>query len=400
MAIINSRILFLTPGCFDKGGISRYCRYQINALREIFGDPNVRALSLLGPDPEGFETPYAVTWHGPTARASKATRVKFALQALWQAVVWRPHVIHCAHINFTPLVSLLKALSGASTVLNVYGLELWSGLTDRRRVHMARVDHIIADCHATADHINAHKMHPETPKVIWDCVDLDRFCPGPVALRLVGRYALPDRNCHRVALTLGRLAAAANHKGYDRLLEIWSAVRARIPGACLIIAGRGDDENRLRTKAADLGLSEYVTFTGSISESDLAEIYRAAHVFALVSDKGPGRGEGIPLTPLEAMASGLPVLVGNEDGSREAVDGARNGIAVSPRDPSAITEALVTLLSETGPARDRRVSAARAVAEERFGYTAFRDKHLAFYTDLARHSEITPLDQRFREIDK
>ena len=100
------------------------------------------------------------------------------------------------------------------------------------------------------------------------------------------------------------------------------------------------------------------------------------------------------------MASGLPVLVGNEDGSREAVDGARNGIAVSPRDPSAITEALATLLSETGPARDRRVSAARTVAEERFGYAAFRDKHLAFYTDIARHSAITPLDQRFREIDK
>ena len=91
MTIINSRILFLTPGCFEKGGISRYYRYQINALREIFGDLNVRALSLLGPDPEGFETPYAVTWHGPTARVSKTARVKFALRALWQAVVWPPH---------------------------------------------------------------------------------------------------------------------------------------------------------------------------------------------------------------------------------------------------------------------------------------------------------------------
>lgn len=380
---MSSKILFLTPGCFDKGGISRYCRYQVDALRGIAGEDNVRVLSLLGPDPEGFETPYPVTWHGLSPTATKLTRVGFVLQALRQAALWRPDVIHCAHVNLAPLVSKLKALSGATTVLNVYGLELWSGLNDTRRAHLARMDYLIADCHATAHHVTQESMHPKTPEVIWDCADLDRFCPGPVAPHLAERYCLPDMGRHRVVMTLGRLAETARHKGYDRLLNIWGAVRARVPEARLVFAGRGDDAARLRAKAQELGLSDSVTFTGPIDEKDLAEIYRAAHVFALVSDKGPGRGEGIPLTPIEAMASGLPVLVGDEDGSREAVDGTRNGIVVSPRDLDAMTEALVTLLSETGATRETRVAEARAVAEERFGYKGFAAKHHAFYERLA-----------------
>jgi phosphatidylinositol alpha-1,6-mannosyltransferase len=304
------------------------------------------------------------------------------VRACLLALHWRPTFIHCAHVNFAPLVSRLAALSGATTVLNVYGLELWSGLTPARRAHMARMDHVIADCHATADHVSGEGLYPRPPVVIWDCADLDRFRPGPPPPHLAAIYGLPNLDRYRVVLTLGRLAVAARHKGYDRLIENFGAVVARVPKAHLVIAGQGDDSDRLRAKVEGLGLADYITFTGSVDEGDLAEIYRAAHVFALVSDKGPGRGEGIPLTPIEALASGVPVLVGDEDGSREAVDGNRNGLVVSPRDPAAMVEALVTLLSETGSARAARVSEARKVAEERFGYAAFVAKHHAFYAGL------------------
>jgi phosphatidylinositol alpha-1,6-mannosyltransferase len=374
------KILFLTPGCFDKGGISRYCRYQIEALRELLGPEQVRTLSLLGPTHDGFETPFDVTWHGGNSTASFAARFRFVLQALRHAVVWRPDVIHCAHVNLTPLVALLKLLSGATTVLNVYGLELWSGLSKARATHLARIDRVIADCHATAHHVVSEKMHPAAPTVIWDCADLDRFRPGPPSPHLAARYGLPDLDAHRVVLTLGRLSVSARHKGFDRLLDTWGNVRERTPKARLVIAGQGDDAERLEAKAAELGHADSVIFTGPIDEQDLAAIYRAAHVFCLVSDKGPGRGEGIPLTPIEALASGLPVVVGDEDGSREAVDGCRNGIVVSPRDPRTIANALVTLLTETGDARETRVIEARAVAEERFGYQAFAFKHKNFYS--------------------
>ena len=379
---IALKILYLTPGCFDKGGISRYCRYQIAALREIAGEGSVRPLSLLGPDPDGFETPFEVSWHGKSGTATWGDRVGFSVQAARQALLWKPDAILCAHVNLAPLATRLAKLCGARTLLNVYGLELWSGLSPSRRLHMARIDHVISDCHATADHVSSQAMHPREPTVIWDCADLDRFQPGPPPPRLCARYGLPDLEHHRVVLTLGRLAVAARHKGYDRLLDIWSSVCSRVPQARLVVAGRGDDADRLQQKTAMLGLESSVTFTGAIDEEDLAAIYRAAHVFALVSDKGPGRGEGIPLTPIEAMASGLPVLVGDEDGSREAVDGTRNGFVVSPRDEAGMTDALVHLLTEPVEAHVARAVEARRVAEERFGYPAFVQKHRMLFEQI------------------
>ena len=379
---MSLKTLYLTPGCFDKGGISRYSRYQIQALRAIHGVEQVRVLSLMGPDPAGFEEPFETDWHGATSNPDFHSRVQFTLQALREMLVWQPDVIHGAHVNFTPLIYWLAKLTQAITVVNVYGLELWSGLSNARRKYLYRMDHVISDCHATADHLVSEGMHPHHPTVIWDCADLGRFHPSPSSSHLLERYGLPDPAHHRVLLTLGRLAVSARHKGYDRLLDVFFQVRERVPTAHLVFAGRGGDAERLEAKAMSLGLSQWVTFTGSIDEEDLPDLYRAAHVFALVSDKGPERGEGIPLTPIEAMACGLPVVVGDEDGSREAVDGGRNGIVVSPRDPAALIDALVTLLSETGTERQHRTGEARRVAEERFGYSAFVEKHHGFYSGI------------------
>jgi phosphatidylinositol alpha-1,6-mannosyltransferase len=226
--------------------------------------------------------------------------VQFSLQALRETLVWRPDVIHGAHVNFTPLLYWLAKLSKAMTVVNIYGLELWSGLSNARRKYLYRMDQVISDFHAIADHLASDGMHPDHPTVTWDCADLGRFHPSPFFPHLLERYDLPDPAHHHVLMTLGRLAVSARHKGYDRLLDVFFQVRERVPTAHLVFAGRGDDAERLEAKAMSLGLSEWVTFTGSIDEEDLPDLYRAAHVFALVSDKGPDRGEGIPLTPIEA----------------------------------------------------------------------------------------------------
>lgn len=369
------RVLHLTPGCFDKGGISRYSRYQIAALRELGCE--VRALSLLGPGTDGFETPFEVTWHGGGTTATIESRARFAARAAETAVRWRPHVIHCAHVNFTPMVSLLSRLAGARSILNVYGLELWGNLSPRRAMHLSRMDLVMADCHATADFVTNEGLHPHRPIVVWDCVDLDRFSPGPIDTAMAAKYGIPpDR---RIVLTLGRLAKAAAHKGVDRLITEFASVGARVVDAHLVIAGKGDDRPRLEDLVRSSGIPDRVTFTGPVDEADLPALYRMATVFSLVSDKGPGRGEGIPLTPLEAMACGAPILVGNEDGSPEAVDRTRNGLVVSPRQQGETAEALCSLLQEGHDAATRRRVEARRVAEERFGYAAFRDKHRHLY---------------------
>lgn len=378
--ISRMRILYLTPGCFDKGGISRYSRYQISALRTIYGADNVRALSLLGPDEDGIEAAFDVHWHGSSrfGMVSQVDRAAFAIRALGLAAFWRPTAILSAHVNMSPLLVATGKVARAQTVQNVYGLEIWSGLSASRRAHMARAGRVIADCHFTARYVVDEGLHHGRPAVIWDPVDLDRFTPGPTDQRVVDKYGIPDPSEHFVVMSLGRLASAAAHKGFDRLIEVVAPLAAESPRLRLVIAGRGDDQPRLETLAAQFGLGDRIRFTGSIEDSDLPAVYRCAHVFSLVSDRGHSRGEGIPMTPLEAMACGVPIIVGNEDGSMEAVVDGRNGFVVTPRHPVPHREVLAQLM---GDAELRAILSreARRVAEEHFSYQGFLEKHRTIF---------------------
>jgi phosphatidylinositol alpha-1,6-mannosyltransferase len=370
------RALFLTPGCFDKGGISRYCRYQVEALRTVLGRDNLKVLSLLGPGANAFEMPFEVDWHG--SDGGLFDKLQFATQAARFVLSTKPDLVHVGHVNLTPLAISLRRLSGVRTVLNVYGLEIWSGLAKYRRWAMGEIDHVVADCHFTANFVASENLHAVRPDVIWDCIDLERFVPGECNPAVRAKYSLPDKRDHFVVMSLGRLARAARHKGYDRLIEAFALVHAQVRNARLVIAGSGDDRPRLEKLAREHALTETVIFTGTVEEQDLADCYRAASVFSLVSDRGPGRGEGIPLTPLEAMACGTPIIVGNQDGSREAIVDGINGFFIDPFDLAGHVE-IILQLSGNADLLERLGTGARKAAELHFGYARFLEQHRDLY---------------------
>jgi phosphatidylinositol alpha-1,6-mannosyltransferase len=95
------RIVYLATGVFDKGGISRYSRYQIRALRDLMGDNQIYVLSLLGAGPNDFEEPFTVHYHGNgTSAISKA---KYALAAARTCFSTKLAVIWCNHLHLLPL---------------------------------------------------------------------------------------------------------------------------------------------------------------------------------------------------------------------------------------------------------------------------------------------------------
>lgn len=371
------RILYLTPGCFDKGGISRYTRYQIQALRAIFGPDRVRALSLLGPDKDSLESDFEVDFHasGNDARAKAALLARAASITLRE----KPELIHVAHVHLSGVALALAAMIGAETALNVYGLEVWSGLRPDAAFGLRFVPHIISDCHFTARWVRAHGAGPAARvSVVWDCVDTARFRPAPPRPEVLRKYGIPDPETGLNLLTLGRLSRDAAHKGYDRLFEVFTRVAPTVPEIRLIYAGRGNLVELLRARAARAGLADRVFFTGAVHEDDLADVYRAAHVFSLVSDRGRLRGEGLPLTPLEAAACGVPILVGNQDGSQEAVVDGQNGYIVDPFDLDAHARAVIRLAR--GPAlRASLGEAAGARAARVFSYDRFVEEHRALF---------------------
>jgi phosphatidylinositol alpha-1,6-mannosyltransferase len=130
-----------------------------------------------------------------------------------------------------------------------------------------------------------------------------------------------------------------------------------------------------------LGVATRVCFTGFVHEQDLPDIYRSASVFSLVGDRGPGRGEGIPLTPLEAAACGVPILVGNQDGSREAAQPGVNGFALDPFDLETIAMHLRRLATDE-PYRRQLGQAARSRIEQEHAYPVFRERVGRFIKDM------------------
>ena len=374
------KILYLAVGVFDKGGISRYCRYQVRALRELVGAEQVRVFSLMGRAENDFEDEFTVdrTFNG----FGIANEARFFGSCVKASRAERPRVIWSSHLRFLPNGLLGRSFSGGKFAVNVYGEEAWSGkLLPLVRRMLPRADLVMSDCHFTNDFVASdYRIAPERLGVVWDCVDLDRFGPRPRRPDLIERYRLPHRSDTRYVMTLGRIEARSRYKGYDRLLDAFKAL-GDSRELVLMYAGTGDDIERLRMRAASAGIGGRVFFLGSVPESELCDVYNLCDVFALVSDRGPGRGEGIPLTPLEAAACAKPIIVGDEDGSREAVVNGLNGFCVSPRDPNALKNALATILGNDVE-RSKMGAAARARIEAEFSYPTFRAKTSALLDRL------------------
>jgi phosphatidylinositol alpha-1,6-mannosyltransferase len=368
------KTLYITPGCFDKGGISRYSRYQISALREILGPENITALSLLGPDEESFETPFTIDWYSGTT--SFASKMAFTARIAFLAFKQRPQILWTAHVAFSGIVRMVGSLVGAKTVVNEYGLEAWTDIGLDAAWGLRGMGEVVSDCHFTAKWMeSAGKRPPGSVHVVWDCVDIDRFTPGPPDPEVLRRYGIPDPDTGVNVLSLGRMnRELSSHKGYDRLIDAFSRALLDLPALRLIFAGKGDLVPVLKARADALGLGGRVFFTGMVHEDDLKHVYRAAHVFSLVSDRGPGRGEGIPLTPLEASACGVPILVGNQDGSQEAVIDGVTGYLLDPFDLESHAGAIVKLASSDDQ-RQRMGIAGRKRIEFEFSFPGFVEKH-------------------------
>ena len=369
------RLLYLSPGLFDKGGITRYGRFQVRALRKIFGESAVIVFSLLGFNEGDFEDPILVDWAGEP-KLSMTARIRFAMHSLYAAVRQHPQVVVSGHVNLGPLAYLIARLIGAKYVQNIYGLEVWSGLSQMRRMALGNADQVISDCHNTAERAFDLGLVGARPEVVWDCVDIDRYSPGGADYGALSKYGIHDRGRFRI-LFLSRLTDHAEYKGLLRLMDLVRALDERFE---LVIAGDGNQREYYRMEAQRRKISDRTLFAGSIQEQDLPELYRCADAFFLVSETGVGKGEGLPLTPIEAMACGVPALVGNNDGSREILLKG-GGICTAPEDLERQRQYLDLLLVDNGLCM-REGQEARRRAEEAFGYSRFLKETQGIFEDV------------------
>ncbi len=190
-----------------------------------------------------------------------------------------------------------------------------------------------------------------------------RYVPNGIDLaRFAARFAHGPRGIppwgDGEGPVVGTVAALRAEKNLSRLLAAFAAVP---PPARLVIVGNGPERAALAAQAAALGLAARVHFTGAID--DTAPVYRFFDVFALSSDT-----EQMPLSVLEAMASGLPVAA-TDVGDVRAMLAPENAAFVLPPSETALAGAITRLLAD--PAARAAIGAAnRARAEQVFDQRA------------------------------
>jgi glycosyltransferase involved in cell wall biosynthesis len=165
-------------------------------------------------------------------------------------------------------------------------------------------------------------------EVVYNGVDTEEFYPGKGV------------NTKRfVVLSTSRLI---ERKGIEYLIRGFAKFsKDRREKTKLILAGSGDQEGYLRGLVGQLGIDMLVEFRGPVEHDKMADIYREADVFVL-----PSLNEGMSNSLLEAMASGLPVIVTGTGGTRELVT-EKNGIIIDKNSAEAIFKALEVLYSKT-----------------------------------------------------
>ncbi len=171
-------------------------------------------------------------------------------------------------------------------------------------------------------------------------------------------------------------------KGLDLSLRALAKIRETWPETCLHIAGEGPLLDPMRNLAENLGLAENVRFLGFLSQHQLREEIRRAHVFLHPSRiAADGNQEGVPNSMLEAMATGLPVVATRHGGIPEAIEDGRNGLLVAEEDWVGLAERILRLFRDSGEYRRLAEGARNSVG-----------------ADFSQQTQIAALERVYREI--
>jgi glycosyltransferase involved in cell wall biosynthesis len=210
-------------------------------------------------------------------------------------------------------------------------------------------------------------------RTIPNGIALNDYAPPPGAREEL-RAALGIPADAPTFVSVGRLEAQKNHA---TLLEAFANRRFRMLGSHLLLAGDGELRGALESRARDLGIAACVHFLGA--RKDVPRVLAAADVFVLASTY-----EGHPLSVMEAMAAGKPV-VATEVGCVPENVSPSTGRLVAPGDADGLARAMLELGCNLDLARSLGVSASQ-LARAQFDACAMTHAYVRLYGELLSRS--------------
>lgn len=290
----------------------------------------------------------------------------------------RKHRFDLVHLHFPdPMAhlasmalpaSIPRVISWHADILRHRALRLFYGPVLRRAVRSAAAIIVATPPHVTSSVVLGPLRHDPKIHVIPYGFDLSRFlAPAPGAAEISRRYP-------------GRLIFAAgrhvSYKGFHVLIE---AMAGLPPDVQLLLGGDGPLTPGLKQLAHDLKISERVHFLGFVPDAELPAYYQAAEIFCLPSVT---QAEGFGIVQVEAMACGKPVVSTRLNNGVDFVnEDGKTGLTVTPGDPAALRDAILSLLADAELAR-RLGDHGRSKALDQYSLESLRTKILGVYRSV------------------
>ena len=278
------------------------------------------------------------------------------------------HVFSASYFSFvlspTPAILVAK-LYGKKVMLNYRSGEAEDHLTRWRRTALPVIrlaDKVVVPSGYLVEVFGRFGIRAES---IANTVDLTRF---------KFRTRLPLRP---VILSNRNLESLYN---VECILRAFAIIQKRVSEARLIVAGDGSERARLESLRDELGIKN-VEFIGQVSPERMPALYDQADIFVNASNI-----DNMPVSHIEAFASGLAVVTTDAGGIPYIVVNERNGLVVSCRDYEAIARSVVALLEDAEMA-DRLIKTALADCEK-YTWSAVREEWLATYADIAGRARV------------
>ena len=352
------------------------------ASPRIIGGQSVQAQRLV----EGWRASPAVdAWivpidPAPSAPFDRLLRIKYLRTVVTQLWYWplllrelrKADVVHAFSASYTsfllaPLPAIIIAkLFGKPVILNYHSGEAPDHL---RRSALARfvmrhvVDANVVPSTFLRDVLQSFDIDAE---VVHNTIDLRQFVyrtREPLRPRLL---------CTRNFEPLYNVAC---------VLRAFAKVQSQHPDATLTLVGSGSQHAALRAQAAALGLRN-ITFAGRVAPSEIHRYYTEADVYV----QAPSI-DNMPLSVLEAFASGMPVVSTNVGGIPSILRNAVDGLLVPHDDDEALAAGVLKLLSDPLFARGLAGSAHRTLSA--YEWPVVREGWLRVYWRVAaRHREL------------
>lgn len=247
------------------------------------------------------------------------------------------------------------------------------------RVLAPSTDIALAVSRSTAEFVVRARLVPaERTRVVYLGVPLDEFSRPRSPLEV--QQARAALQIPEAVFAIGTVTRLMPSKGNEYLVDAAPMVLSRLPNARFYIVGEGELQEELASRARALGLGERLTFAGF--RRDVAAAWSAFDLAVF-----PSLWEGTPLTVLEALAMGKPIVSTDADGLKDVLTDGSDAVIVARRDAAALAGAIVRL-AEDDATRARLAAGARRTGA-RYDIDVFVRKMERLYVLLHESSRRT-----------